>query len=120
MNQSYLCEVDDVAVEPLSLVFLLETTYTGVFSKTVTNAVLYVSITIAYSIASFVYSRVCMCLPFYRPVSAAALAILLRKGEVDGMTMTWTTGMPEWKPLGEVGGVHTNRVVLFRVHQLAQ
>ena len=37
-----------------------------------------------------------------RPVSAAALSLLLRKGEVDGMTMAWTTGMGDWKPLGEV------------------
>lgn len=37
-----------------------------------------------------------------RPVSAAALALLLRRGEVDGMTMAWTTGMGDWKPLGEV------------------
>ncbi|CBJ28191.1 conserved unknown protein [Ectocarpus siliculosus] len=36
------------------------------------------------------------------PVSAAALSRLLRQGEVDGMTMAWTTGMGDWKPLGEV------------------
>eukprot|EP00752_Nemacystus_decipiens_P005959 g5381.t1 len=36
------------------------------------------------------------------PVSAAALSLLLRRGEVDGMTMAWTTGMGDWKPLGEV------------------
>ncbi|CAN0408461.1 unnamed protein product [Pylaiella littoralis] len=36
------------------------------------------------------------------PVSAAALSLLLRRGEVDGMTMAWTTGMGDWKPLGEL------------------
>ncbi|CAN0529983.1 unnamed protein product, partial [Scytosiphon promiscuus] len=36
------------------------------------------------------------------PVSAAALSRLLRQGEVDGMTMAWSTGMGDWKPLGEV------------------
>ncbi|CAM9457457.1 unnamed protein product [Scytosiphon promiscuus] len=36
------------------------------------------------------------------PVSAAALSRLFQQGEVDGMTIAWTTGMGEWKPLREV------------------
>lgn len=43
------------------------------------------------------------CVPFcFRPVSASALSQLFQEGEVDGMTVAWTTGMGEWKPLREV------------------
>ncbi|CAN0189241.1 unnamed protein product, partial [Hapterophycus canaliculatus] len=48
------------------------------------------------------------------PVSAAALSRLFQQGEVDGMSMAWTTGMGDWKPLREV---HTCFVPTIRPSQ---